>query len=161
AQRAFGLFPERVAGLVLSATSAAFGKPGGEWQQQFVRERVAPLDAGQTIPDYAPVMLRRMMAPDAKGKAVDLVIDTVRAMREETFRAAVAAIAEFEGRDVLPKINVPTLCIAGELDRTAPAPVMEKMAAKIANAEFVTMAGAGHFGWAEQPDAFNGIVLDF
>jgi 3-oxoadipate enol-lactonase len=161
AQRTFGMFPDRVAGLVLSATSAAFGKPDGEWQQQFIKDRVAPLDQGRTIPDYAPEMLRRMMAPGANGRAVDLVIDTVSAMREQTFRAAIAAIARYEGRDVLPKINVPALCIAGERDGTAPAAVMEKMAAKIAGAEFVIMPGAGHFGWAEQPDEFNRIVLDF
>ena len=161
AQRAFGLFPDKVAGLILSATSAAFGRPDGEWQQQFVRDRVAPLDAGQSIAEYTPGMLRQRMGANAHGPAVDLVIGTVGTMREETFRAAVSAIVHYDGRDILPKINVPTLCIAGEGDRTAPAAVMEKMATKIAGAEYVCMKGVGHFGWAEQPEAFNGIVLDF
>lgn len=161
AQRAFDLFPGKVAGLILSATSAAFGKPDGEWQQQFVRDRVAPLDAGQSIAEYTPGMLRQMMAAGAGGSAVDLVIGTVGTMREETFRAAITAIVHYDGRDVLPKINVPVLCIAGEGDRTAPASVMEKMTTKITGAEFVCMPGVGHFGWAEQPEAFNAIVLDF
>jgi 3-oxoadipate enol-lactonase len=72
-------------------------------------------------------------------------------MREETFRAAVAAIVGFEGRDLLPTLDVPVLCIAGERDTTAPAAVMQKMAAKIAGAEFVSLTGLGHFGWAEDP----------
>ena len=148
-------------GYVLSATSASFGKPDGEWQQGFVRERVAPLDAGKTIPEYAPVMLRAMMASGAQGPAVDLVISAVSQMREETFRAAVAAIVGFEGRDILPTLDVPVLCIAGALDTTAPAAVMQKMAAKITGAEFVSLDGLGHFGWAEDPPAFNTPVLDF
>jgi len=161
AQRAWLQAQGRIHAYVLSATSAAFGQPGGQWQQDFVRARLAPLDAGRSIPDYAPEMLRKMMAAGASGPAVDLLIATVASMREDTFRAAVAAIAGYEGRQILPLIDVPVLCIAGEHDATAPATVMEKMAAKIRGARMVTLAGAGHFGWAEQPQAFNAHLRRF
>jgi pimeloyl-ACP methyl ester carboxylesterase len=161
AQQAWRHARPLIHGYVLSATSASFGSPDGDWQKEFVRARVAPLDAGRSIPDYAPDMLRAMMAPAAQGPAVDLLIGTVSQMREETFRAAVAAIVGFEGRDLLPTLDVPVLCIAGERDTTAPASVMQKMAAKIAGAEFVSLPGLGHFGWAEDPPRFNQAVLDF
>lgn len=161
AQQAWRHARTRIHGLVLSATSASFGSPDGDWQREFVRARVAPLDAGRSIPDYAPEMLRAMMAPGAQGPVVDLVVGTVSLMREETFRAAVAAIVGFEGRDLLPTLDIPVLCIAGEQDTTAPASVMQKMAAKIAGAEFHSLAGLGHFGWAEDPQRFNASVLDF
>lgn len=161
AQQAWRYAREFIHGYVLSATSASFGSPDGEWQKEFVRVRVAPLDAGRSIPDYAPEMLRNMMAPGAAGPAVDLVVGTVSQMREDTFRAAVSAIVGFEGRDLLPTLDVPVLCIAGELDNTAPASVMQKMAAKIAGAEFVNLAKVGHFGWAEDVGRFNAAVLDF
>ena len=161
AQQAWRHARDSIHGFVLSATSASFGSPDGDWQKEFVRARVAPLDAGRSIPDYAPDMLRAMMAPGACGPAVELVVGTVSQMREETFRAAVAAIVGFEGRDLLPTLNIPVLCIAGELDTTAPAAVMQKMAAKIAGAEFASLAGLGHFGWAEDPARFNAAVLDF
>ncbi len=161
AQQAWRHARPRIHGYVLSATSASFGSPDGDWQKEFVRARVAPLDAGRSIPDYAPDMLRAMMADAADGPSVDLLIATVSQMREETFRAAVAAIVGFEGRDLLPTLDVPVLCIAGERDTTAPAAVMQKMAAKIAGAEFVSLTGLGHFGWAEDPQAFNSAVLDF
>lgn len=54
AQRAYDLFPDRVSGLIMSATSAAFGRPDGDWQQKLIRDRVAPLDAGMSVADYAP-----------------------------------------------------------------------------------------------------------
>lgn len=161
AQRAWVSAPECIQGYVLSATSAAFGKSDGDWQKEFVRQRVAPLDAGRTLPEHAPGMLRAMTAPGAQDPAVDLLITTVSLMREETFRAAVAAIATYEGRALLPTMNIPVLCVAGELDRTAPAEVMAKMATKLPQARFVTLAGAGHFGWAEQPGHFNELLLQF
>lgn len=161
AQRAWAHVPECIQGYVLSATSAAFGKSDGDWQKEFVRQRVAPLDAGRTLPDHAPGMLRAMTAPGAAGPAIDLLISTVSQMREETFRAAVAAIATYEGRELLPTMKVPVLCVAGGLDRTAPAEVMRKMADKLPDARFACMDTAGHFGWAEQPEAFNALLLDF
>jgi len=161
AQRTWAHSPELIQGYVLSATSAAFGTADGEWQREFVRQRVAPLDAGHTLPEHAPGMLRAMMAPGAAGPAVDLLIATVSQMREETFRAAVAAIATYEGRALLPTMHIPVLCIAGELDRTAPAEVMVKMAAKLPKAQFASLQGAGHFGWAEQVARFNELLLQF
>jgi pimeloyl-ACP methyl ester carboxylesterase len=38
---------------------------------------------------------------------------------------------------------------------------MQKMASKIAGASFVSLAGLGHFGWAEDPPRFNAAVLSF
>lgn len=161
AQNAWLYARQHIHGYVLSATSASFGKTDGDWQKDFVRQRVAPLDAGQSIPEYTPQMLRSMMAAGAHGSDIDLLITTVAGMREETFRAAIAAIAGYEGRSTLPTISVPTLCIAGKFDATAPASVMQKMADKISGSRFVCLGGVGHFGWAESSELFNAAVLDF
>lgn len=162
AQRAYDFAPDLIDGLVLSATSAAFGRSDGEWQQRFIDDRVAPLEAGKTLPEFAPGMLRTMMAPGASGPDVDRVIGVVSRMRPETFRAAISAVTRYEGREVLPKISVPVLCVSGEHDlNAAPPAVMEKMAAKIAGAEYVMMPGVGHFAWAEDTAAFNALLLDF
>ena len=161
AQRAYDYDPQRIHGLVLSATSAAFGNPAGSFQKTFVAEREIPPQAAPSAEDPGEQFRRTMMAPGAHGDAVELVLDTRRRMRPETFRAAIAAVARYEGRDVLPRIRVPVLAIAGEFDRAAPPAVMEKMASRIAGAEFVLMTGVGHFGWAEQPDVYNGHLLDF
>jgi hypothetical protein len=40
------LAPQAACGLILACTSPAFGRPGGEWQQAFLRDRLAPLAAG-------------------------------------------------------------------------------------------------------------------
>jgi pimeloyl-ACP methyl ester carboxylesterase len=73
----------------------------------------------------------------------------------------VQLLTTFDRRAQLPAIRVPTLLVAGSDDRTAPAPVMERMAAKIPGAEFVTLAGCGHLGPMDQPDEFNAALGDF
>lgn len=160
--RAYGMIPEAIDGLVLSATSAAFGRSDGEWQKEFVRARVAPLDAGRSLEDFAPGMLRAMFAPGITNEATDQVIRIVSQMKPETFRAAIEAVTRFDARDVLPQMAVPVLCIAGGHDlAAAPPKVMEKLASKIAKGEFQCMDHVGHFGWAEDPDEFNSRVLGF
>lgn len=162
AQRCYSYCPGLIDGLVLSATSAAFGNSDGDWQQQFVNARVAPLDKGMTLPQLAPKMIGAMIAPGMKGEDLDRVIRVVGLMRAETFRAAVQAITQFEGRDVLPTIKVPTLCVSGGHDlAAAPPKVMEKMASKISGAEYHCMEHVGHFGWAEDAEGFNRILIDF
>lgn len=160
--RTYGLVPDKIDGLILSATSAAFGRSDGDWQKEFVRARVAPLDAGQTLQEFAPGMLRAMFAPGITNDATDLVIRVVSQMKPETFRAAIEAVTRFDARDVLPRMTVPVLCIAGGHDLTAAPPkVMEKMASKIAKGEFQCMDHVGHFGWAEDPEDYNARVLAF
>lgn len=160
--RAYERCPCAIHGLVLSATSAAFGSTDGDWQKEFVRARVAPLDQGCSLPDFAPGMLRTMFAPGLTNSATDLVIQVVSQMKPETFRAAIEAVTRFDARSVLPTILVPVLCLAGGHDLSAAPPeVMKKLATKIAQGEFQCMEHVGHFSWAEDPDEFNRRVLDF
>lgn len=156
-----GLAPGRIAGLVLACTSAAFGKPDGAWQQQFIDERVAPLDAGLGMATVAARQVPRMMAAAAPATAREQAIAIMSAVPETTYRAALAALARFDRRDVLPLIDVPTLVLAAADDAQAPAAVMEKMASRIAGAEFAVLRDCGHLANLEQPVLFTAAVLEF
>jgi 3-oxoadipate enol-lactonase len=79
----------------------------------------------------------------------------------ETYRAAVECIVTFEQRANLANINVPTLVLAGETDTNAPAPMMEKMAAKIPGARYVCLPELGHLANLEDPQAFDAALNDF
>jgi pimeloyl-ACP methyl ester carboxylesterase len=56
---------------------------------------------------------------------------------------------------------VPTLLLAGEHDRHAPAGVMKQMAAEIPGSTFMEMPGVGHLQNLEAPEAFDALVLNF
>ena len=150
-----------VQGLILACTSASFGKSDGDWQARFVAERVAPLDAGLGMPAMAARLVPALMAPDASAHAREVAAAVMSVVPEASYRVALRAIASFDRRAALAHIKVPTLMLAAELDRTAPAEVMRRMAERVAGAEYVCLAGAGHIANVEQPLAFNAAVVNF
>ena len=161
AQKTADLFPDRVQALVLSATAHTFNHSGPEWQAEFLATRVAPLTNGRAIADYAPELLRSMMGPGAHGPVVDHVLYNVRLMNGAGFQKAIQATAGYLEEDVLTRINVPALCIAGELDTTCPAKVMRRMADTLKHGEYHEMKGVAHFGWAERPAEYHQVLLSF
>lgn len=150
-----------VAGLVLTCTSPAFGPPGGDWQQGFLRDRLAQLDDGLGMAGMAAKLIPGMVAPGADPRAAAQMAAVMGRVPEATYRAAIAALVAFDRRATLPEIAVPTLCLAAEHDRTAPPAVMERMAARIPGAEYACLPGAGHVANVERPEAFNALIVDF
>jgi 3-oxoadipate enol-lactonase len=153
--------PGSLASLTLSGTTAAFGRPGGDFQRDFIRRRLAPLESGQAMADLAARLVGGLIgpAPDADGMAIAL--SSMSRVPQETYRAALECLVGFDRRDALAQIAVPTLLIAGGADTTAPPAVMERMAAKVPGARFVTIPGAGHLANLEQPAAFNRVLEEF
>jgi pimeloyl-ACP methyl ester carboxylesterase len=147
--------------LVLSGTSPAFGKPDGDWQRRFLAERLAPLDAGQGMAALAPGLARGMAAPDADPQRIARCAAVMARVPEATYRAALHAIVGFDRRADLPRIAVPTLCLAGECDRNASPAVMQRMAQAIPGAEYRCLPGVGHLAAMEAPVPFHAALLDF
>jgi pimeloyl-ACP methyl ester carboxylesterase len=161
AQEAYKHHAASIDGLILSATTAAFGKPGGEWQQEFLRARFAPLDAGRSMASLAEELVIGIAAPDATPEAKRAMTSVMATVPEATYRLALSAIVSFDARENLANIRVPTLVLSGEHDKTAAPSVMERMAARIPNAQYEQLPGVGHIANMERPDDFNRAVLQF
>ena len=153
--------PQRIQGLILTCTSASFGKPDGAWQAQFIADRLAPLDAGLGMAGMAQKLVPGMVSPQASKAASQVAMDVMSRVPEATYRAALRAIAGFDRRAALAHISLPTLLLAAEHDRTAPPEVMQRMATRIAGSTFECLADAGHIANVEAPAAFNAAVLAF
>jgi len=153
--------PELVKRLVLCGTSPAFGKPDGDWQQQFIAQRTAPLDAGKSMVELAETLVPQMVGPGSLPEGVRLATHCMGLVPAATYRRALECIVTFDRRANLPNILVPTLLIAGEHDRNAPPAVMKKMAAAIANSTYIEMKGVGHLLNLEAPDDFDALLLNF
>jgi 3-oxoadipate enol-lactonase len=132
--------PERVRTLVLSATTAAFGSRDGEFQKRFVADLVGSA---------------------ASPNAVPAAIAAMSEVPEATYREAIRCLATFDARETLGRIAVPTLLVAGEEDRNAPAPTMRRMAEKIAGARIIELAGIGHLAPLECADAYTAEIRAF
>jgi 3-oxoadipate enol-lactonase len=153
--------PGSLASLTLSGTTAAFGRPDGDFQRDFIRQRLAPLEAGKAMADLATRLVGGLVGPTPDPNGMAIALASMSRVPPETYRAALECLVGFDRRDALPHIAVPTLLIAGGADTTAPATVMERMAAKIPGARFVTIPGAGHLANLEQPAAFNRVLEEF
>lgn len=152
--------PARIAGLVLAASSPAFGHGSGDFQTRFLADRLAPLEAGQTLADIAARLIPAMAGPAAQPEGLALAQACMGSITPAGYRAALHALVQFEQRAALSTITVPTLCVAGEHDRTAAPAVVRRMAEKIPGAAYAEMPGVGHLMNFEQPEAFEAVLAD-
>ena len=147
--------PHMARALVLAQTSAAFGSRDPAWAEQFVADRLGPLDAGRTMAELAPGMVAGMVGEDADPAGVALAVDCITHTPDSTYRDTVLAMPGFDRRDALPRIAVPTLVLAGTKDPNAPAAAMQRMAERIPGARYVALEGVGHLAHLERPRAFH------
>lgn len=160
AQEAYARFPELIKGLALCFTSAAFGG-GTQFADHFVAARIGPLDQGRSMAEVAASVMPAMRGSKSDPEGLRLAEGIMATIPPETYRKAVQLLTTFDRREALSAIAVPTLLVAGSDDKTAPPAVMERMAQKIAGAEYVVLEGCGHLGPMDQPDAFNKLLEDF
>lgn len=161
AQELYARHAESVRALVLCFTSASFGGSNSDFAREFISARIAPLDAGRSMGDIAAAVMPTMRAARSQPEGLARAERLMAAVPPQTYRKAVALLTTFDRRALLPKIRVPTLLIAGSDDKTAPASIMQRMAARIPGAEFVLLEHCGHLGPMDQPEAFNAALLDF
>lgn len=160
-QRLLAESPHAARAVVLAQTSAAFGSKDPAWAAEFIQARIGPLDAGRTMADLAPAMVAGMVGDDPDPAGLALARDCMARTPDSSYRDTVLALPGFDLREALGRIAVPTLVLAGSKDGNAPAPAMERMAARIPGARYVLLEGAGHLAYLEQPARFNDAVGDF
>jgi 3-oxoadipate enol-lactonase len=145
----------RVSKLVLSCTSPAFGDKDGDFQRQFLSDRLKPLMNGGTMRDVAEQAVPSLFGPAASASAIHSATATMCNVPEKTYRAALNCLVNFNLRNALAEIKIPTLLLSTEHDRSAPPIVMERMAQKIPGARHVLMPGLGHLPNLEAPERFD------
>lgn len=161
AQEFFLTFPDRVRSLVLYATTPAFGGRDPAFAEEFLRDRLAPLDAGRNMTTLAADMMPAMLRPGAPAGAAEHAAAVMAAVPEAAYRETVTTLTTFNRRDDLARITAPTLLLAAEHDALAPPRTMQRMRDAMPNARLVTLAGAGHLAHLEQPAAFIAAVREF
>ncbi|MCC5986565.1 MAG: alpha/beta hydrolase [Pararhodobacter sp.] len=161
APRVHQMRPDLVQGVVLSATVASFGHLDSATQEEFIAERVAPLDRGMKLSEAASKLVRSMMGPDAQGADIETVIRVVAQTPTPTFRAAIRAIVKYNADAALAALDKPTLVIAGSVDPIGRPEDMRALAEHLPQARYVCIEGAGHYAWAEKPQEFDHHLIGF
>jgi 3-oxoadipate enol-lactonase len=146
--------PERVRSLALLDSSPAFGLDGTD-PETWKRQRLEPLDAGETPASIAEPVLRSVMAADADERVVAAAVASMQRISAEGLRAAIECLPSHDVRARLGEIAVPTLVLVGELDEETPLSYAEALAAGIAGARLQIIPAAGHISNLEGPEAVN------
>lgn len=155
AQEALARFAERVRAAALCFTSAAFGARDREFANRFVAERIGALDNGASMAEVAARLIPGLRGSRSDSAGLRRAEQVMAAVPPQTYRAAVRMLTTFDRRALLPEIRVPTLLLAGDEDRTAPADMMARMAQKIPGSEYRCLEQCGHLGPMDQPASFN------
>jgi len=161
--RIYQMIPERIDAVVISATIGYFGNKTPEEQAAFVRERQEAAAAATQNADTGS-LVDRMLAPGASGPDVELVRRITALTPVATAKAAVAAVQaadEAESVAAIRSIDVPALVVAGAVDTVGRPAGMRRVADMMGHATFAEVADAGHYPWAEHPDAFNALLIPF
>lgn len=154
--------PDRVHGVVVSATVASFSQKSEEDKKTFLAERIDPLKAGRSFRETAGAVIDSMFAPGSRGPMVDLVRETALSTSRETFIAAIAAIVNYQGEDNLRRLRAPTLLLAGEHDKVGRPDSMARMVTQfVPHGRLHVIPGAAHYAFAEQSELFNTHLLSF
>jgi pimeloyl-ACP methyl ester carboxylesterase len=161
AQELVASFPERVAALVLYATTPAFGAAGGDWQRQFLESRLRPLDEGKTPADLAPALVAGIVGEDPDPDGVAQAVECMSAISPDAYRAALHCLVTFDRRDSLGRVRCPTLALAAERDRVVSPEIVKRMAEAIPGAAYRLLPGAGHLANLERPAAFDAALEAF
>jgi pimeloyl-ACP methyl ester carboxylesterase len=160
AQELYRLQPRLPATLVFASAYAGWG---GSLPADLVKQRL-DLTLGQT---YLPAeqwvgnWVKGLLSDAAPAELVERVSAMVSAFHPIGARAMTRAGADADTRDVLPKIDVPTLLIYGDKDVRSPLPVAHEIHQLIHGSELVVIPGVGHLCNVEAPDRFNAEVRRF
>ena len=111
--------------------------------------------------ELAGVATPNLLGPGAIPAAAATAVGAMAKVPEQTYRDVVQLLTTFDLRANLANILVPTLLIAGEMDRLSPPAMMEKTASYIPDARFEMLAGIGHMTQIEDPAGVNALIDDF
>jgi pimeloyl-ACP methyl ester carboxylesterase len=151
--------PELVATLVLIDTYAGWK---GSLSEQEVRARVAAARQMLAVPaeQFDPT-LSGLFAGEPPAEFAPLLDELAAAVRAESLGRQLLLMAETDQRDLLSRIDVPSLLIWGELDARSPLTVARQFERAIPDAKLVVIPDCGHVSNLERPAQLNEAVREF
>jgi pimeloyl-ACP methyl ester carboxylesterase len=162
-------FPARVSRLVL-VSAAGISSAGTVRAPILTAGRVAT-----AIATYSAARHRQLAArPLSRHLSLAMVARHPRLLRPDLayegffkgvgkpgFDDALRACLEYDFRDRLPDVGVPTLIVWGDKDAIIPVRDANEFERLIPDSRKVVMRDTGHIPMAERPQAFNDLLMEF
>ena len=146
--------------LLLASAYAGWGgslPPDAVNQRLAAYVRAAEMDREEAMRGWAP----GFFSATASQELVDEVVAVVSEFDPRALVMLARSFAETDLREVLPRIEIPTLLLYGDADTRSPLHVADALHARIRGSKLVVLPGVGHLSNVEAPDQFNGAVRNF
>lgn len=149
-----GVWEDRVAGLVLLGATATWIVP--PWARMTFTRVAAPLTrqgarfSGRLLGGHFPpndlmyAVTRMGWGEEAPPTLVELNRAIIAATPYEVFHELAVSLFEYDVRELLPKIELPTLVLVGGQDKVTPRRYADDILELLPNARLEVMEGAGH-----------------
>ncbi|MFK4065073.1 alpha/beta fold hydrolase [Streptomyces sp. NPDC029674] len=150
----YRLFPERITGLLLADTFPAAETPDGKVSRNSAADRLL----AEGMKGYADEVRDKMVAP-YNTEASAYVHRMMLAAPPEGAAAALRGRAErLDYRDLLTRVDVPSLVVVGRDDAFTPVSDAEAMHAALPDSTLHIVESASHMPNLERPEEFNAAV---
>lgn len=143
--------------------ASAYAGWAGSLPAEVVEQRLQQVLWEADLPpaQFVPGWISGLLDESAPSELVDELVAIMSAFHPAGARAMARAFAEADLRDVLPRIDVPTLLLYGDRDVRAPLHVAKDLHAKIPGSRLVVLAGVGHQSNMEAAERFNAELHSF
>ena len=161
ALRAYQLFPDKIAGLILADTHSKADTNQVKQKrfdsiQAVLNHGRRPFSIGFVENVFSAVSIRE------NPEAVEYIKSAIRRNSVTSICSTLLALASrTDTSDTLSDIDIPVLLIRGSEDRITSLQDMRDLESAIPNAQFKEIDGCGHLPNLEVPDEFNRIMKEF
>jgi len=154
--------PDVVSSAVLCDTSAGPGEEhDAQWIEEFLRLRKAPLIAGKSPADIAPMVARSLAAPGAPESSFLRLQASIAALHKESYLKALDTVATYTRRLDHASVQVPVHVMVGEHDQLTPLERAQDLAGRFRSCQVDIVPGAGHLANMDNAPAFNNLLQRF
>jgi 3-oxoadipate enol-lactonase len=148
--------PERISSLMLIHTAARSSIP-----REILDARLKALKE-LSMNDYGKMVAEQALADGKKSRIFDWLVTMIGSNDRAAYAQVLSeGLNRFDLSKDSSKLQMPVLVVVGDTDRVIPPDAGYALAKGIPNVVLHTLKNAGHIGYAEQPAAFNEIVLSF
>jgi pimeloyl-ACP methyl ester carboxylesterase len=149
--------PERVERLALLDTGI---HPRGE-SEPAKRQELIDIARNQGMAAMCARWLPPMLHPDHASLIATLTEMVLRSTPDTFANQQQALLDRPDAREVLPRIQCPTLVLCGREDQWSPVRQHEEIAAAIPHSKLVIVEHCGHMSPVEQPEAVTAALLEW
>jgi pimeloyl-ACP methyl ester carboxylesterase len=145
------------------ALASAYTGWAGSLPPEVVAERLETVtrDTHLPGPEFAARWLPSLFTDDVPTEVVEELGTIIADFHPKGARTMARAMATADLRDVLPRIDVPTLLLYGDADVRSPLTVAEELRTRIHTSTLVVLPRVGHQLNMEAADRFNSALRDF